>query len=136
MCRDLCRFSRQPGAGGLFSAAVPYQGGTHHINEQWPGYWINHFEQHGYLALDCLRDKVWLNDHVDWWYCQNMLLFCLPEILERNAGLQGALVHAPASRLARVHPKLFLQMVGINQDLRRQLALRQNQQAPLASDSP
>ena len=120
----------------LFSAAVPYQGGTHHINEQWPGYWIDLFEQHGYLALDCLRDKVWVNDRVDWWYRQNMLLFCLPEVVERNAGLRGELVHSPTSRLARVHPKLFLQIVGVNQDLRRQLALRHHQQVPLAGDSP
>jgi hypothetical protein len=27
----------------LFSAAIPYQGGEHHINEQWPEYWIRLF---------------------------------------------------------------------------------------------
>lgn len=30
--------------GVLFSAAVPLQGGTHHVNEQWPGYWQDLFE--------------------------------------------------------------------------------------------
>ena len=24
----------------LFSAAIPFQGGTHHVNEQWPDYWV------------------------------------------------------------------------------------------------
>ena len=28
----------------LFSAAIPGQGGTHHVNEQYPSYWINIFE--------------------------------------------------------------------------------------------
>ena len=30
----------------VFSAAVPHQGGTNHINEQWPPYWINKFKEH------------------------------------------------------------------------------------------
>ena len=29
----------------LFSAAVPFQGGTHHVNEQWPDYWVRHFRR-------------------------------------------------------------------------------------------
>ena len=24
----------------LFSAAIPYQGGENHVNEQWPEYWV------------------------------------------------------------------------------------------------
>jgi hypothetical protein len=31
----------------LFSAAIPYQGGTHHVNEQWPEYWAGNFEAKG-----------------------------------------------------------------------------------------
>ena len=27
----------------LFSAAIPHQGGTSHINERWPDYWTKHF---------------------------------------------------------------------------------------------
>ena len=72
----------------LFSAAIPFQGGTHHVNEQWPGYWVSLFERHGYLVLDCLRDKIWLNDRVDWWYRQNLLLFCRPDALVQNGRLQ------------------------------------------------
>ena len=36
----------------VFSAAVPGQGGTHHVNEQWPSYWINLFSTFGFKALD------------------------------------------------------------------------------------
>jgi tetratricopeptide (TPR) repeat protein len=107
----------------LFSAAVPYQGGHHHVNEQWPGYWVNLFEQHGYLVLDCLRGKVWLNDRVDWWYRQNLLLFCSPEVLVKNARLQSELQSAPDARLPVVHPGLFLQAIDAILDLRRQLAI-------------
>ncbi len=32
----------------LFSAAIPFQGGTNHLNEQWPDYWANHFNDNGY----------------------------------------------------------------------------------------
>ncbi|MDR3292467.1 MAG: class I SAM-dependent methyltransferase, partial [Methanobrevibacter sp.] len=36
----------------LFSAAVPGQGGTHHINEQWPEYWIKIFKENGFEVVD------------------------------------------------------------------------------------
>ncbi|HEY9662067.1 MAG TPA: methyltransferase domain-containing protein, partial [Allocoleopsis sp.] len=42
----------------LFSAAIPQQGGTGHINEQWLEYWVERFQQQGYTAIDCLRDKI------------------------------------------------------------------------------
>src|SRR5881296_3388824 len=37
----------------LFSAAIPFQRGTHHVNEQWPEYWAARFEKHGYVGIDC-----------------------------------------------------------------------------------
>ena len=80
----------------LFSAAVPYQGGQNHVNEQWPEYWITLFERHGYLVLDCLRDRVWQNERVDWWYAQNMLLFC--------AGGRGSKSHVEARAGERACP--------------------------------
>lgn len=41
----------------LFSAAFPYQGGTNHINEQWPSYWANIFSAFGYIPVDCIRTQ-------------------------------------------------------------------------------
>jgi tetratricopeptide (TPR) repeat protein len=119
----------------LFSAAVPYQGGHHHVNEQWPAYWVDLFERHGYVVVDCLRDKVWLNDRVDWWYRQNLLLFCSPEALADNAKLQGVRPSAPFARLPLVHPRLFLQAVAVIQDLRRQLAIP-DEPAPPPAQKP
>src|SRR6266542_308161 len=31
------------GPAVLFSAAIPFQGGTGHVNEQWPEYWVKLF---------------------------------------------------------------------------------------------
>ena len=59
----------------IFSAAVPGQGGTHHVNEQWPSYWIPRFEALGFVPLDCLRHQLWRNDRVAWWYVQNVFAF-------------------------------------------------------------
>lgn len=59
----------------LFSAAVPYQGGTNHINEQWQSYWIDIFEENGFKTIDFLRPLIWNNDKIGWWYRQNIFLF-------------------------------------------------------------
>src|SRR5262245_52723750 len=66
----------------LFSAAVPYQIGAHHINEQWPEYWVQLFAARGYAVIDCFRSKVWQNMNVDWWYAQNIFLFVQRDYLK------------------------------------------------------
>jgi SAM-dependent methyltransferase len=68
---DLCRL----GDLVVFSAAVPGQGGTHHINEQWPAFWIAHFQENNYVAVDCIRPQIWENPRVAWWYVQNLFVF-------------------------------------------------------------
>lgn len=62
----------------LFSAAIPGQGGTHHVNEQWPRYWAALFEAEGYLVSGALRWVIWQDDRVENWYRQNLLLCALP----------------------------------------------------------
>lgn len=59
----------------LFSAALPMQGGTGHINEKPCSYWAKKFAQHGFFALDCLRPLIWDNTDVEVWYKNNSLLF-------------------------------------------------------------
>lgn len=59
----------------LFSAAIPGQGGTHHINEQWPDYWKRLFEEVGYQRFDCIRPSIWTDTRIAWWYRQNLYLF-------------------------------------------------------------
>ena len=43
----------------VFSAASAYQGGIHHVNEQWPTYWAALFAEHGLVAVDSLRKDLW-----------------------------------------------------------------------------
>jgi hypothetical protein len=59
----------------LFSAATPYQGGTGHINEQWPSYWINLFRERDFLALDVVRRKIWRSAEIPAHYRKNILLY-------------------------------------------------------------
>lgn len=62
----------------LFGAAIRYQGGTNHINEQWQSYWIELFKSRGYQCIDCIRGAIWNNHSVEWWYKQNTFLFIGP----------------------------------------------------------
>ncbi len=59
----------------LFSAAIKYQGGTNHVNEQWQSYWIDLFRSNAYECFDVFRGAIWRNEDVDWWYRQNTFLF-------------------------------------------------------------
>ncbi|HUZ90376.1 MAG TPA: methyltransferase domain-containing protein [Methylocella sp.] len=62
----------------LFSAAIPFQDGRGHLNEQWQSYWAKLFGEHGYVTLDCIRPAIHGDSRVEWWYRQNILVFCLP----------------------------------------------------------
>ncbi len=63
----------------LFSAAIPYQGGVGHVNEQWADYWICLFENRGYIAFDIIRKRIWNDKSIHLWYRQNTLLFVKKE---------------------------------------------------------
>jgi hypothetical protein len=58
----------------LFSAAIPYQTGERHINEQPHNYWQEKFREQGFEMLDILRPIIWNNKNVNWWYRQNIFL--------------------------------------------------------------
>ena len=63
----------------LFSAALPGQGGTHHINEQWHGYWHRLFSQRGFDCFDVLRPRLCSNRDVAWWFRQNIFMYAARE---------------------------------------------------------
>lgn len=105
-------------AAVLFSAAIPFQGGTHHVNEQWPGYWITKFQQRGYTVVDGLRQQFWDNTEVEWWYTQNMLLFIRQERLADYPAVQTVRTQTTAQPpLALVHPRKYLEVVDAMQRL-------------------
>jgi SAM-dependent methyltransferase len=68
----------------VFSAAIPYQGGLHHINEQWQSYWATKFAGRGYIALDFIRPTIRHNEEIRVWYRQNILVYCEPEMCPEN----------------------------------------------------
>ncbi|PWU02101.1 MAG: hypothetical protein C5B53_02090 [Candidatus Melainabacteria bacterium] len=92
----------------LFSAAVPFQGGTDHTNEQWPEYWEKIFRKHGFRVVDCIRQLVWNNERVAYWYAQNLLLFVRADALDKFPKLEPYLADTNPEYLSRIHPKMYL----------------------------
>jgi SAM-dependent methyltransferase len=95
----------------LFSAAIPQQGGTQHMNEQWPDYWVKFFQHKGYLVIDCIRKRIWQNANVEWWYAQNVLLFVRTDHLDRHLLLKKEFENTTLSQLSIVHPRKYLDLV-------------------------
>lgn len=91
----------------LFTAAVPDQGGVHHVNEQWPEYWVDKFKKRGFILIDCVRKKIW-ESNVEPCYAQNSLLFVEPNELKNHPNLQGEMQGAVSTPLSLVHPRMFL----------------------------
>jgi hypothetical protein len=73
----------------LFSAAIPFQGGINHINEQWPEYWNNIFQTFDYVAVDCFRKIFWANKNILEIYKQNILIYIKKERLKELNILEG-----------------------------------------------
>jgi SAM-dependent methyltransferase len=88
----------------LFSAAIPGQPGTHHVNCAWPSHWVELFGVRGLQVLDVLRGALWDDERVGWCYRQNLLLFVSPERL-RSLSLKAT--EGPSMPLNVVHPGLL-----------------------------
>ncbi|MGD9703392.1 MAG: class I SAM-dependent methyltransferase [Acidimicrobiia bacterium] len=67
----------------LFSAAYPGQGGTGHINEQWPSYWVERFAAIGYRSLEVCRATHWNDRESPMAIRTNMLLYVDSSIASR-----------------------------------------------------
>lgn len=91
----------------LFSAAIPGQQGTYHINEQWPEFWQELFAEHGYTRLDPLRPRVWRDERVAWYYQQNIFVFVCQETLNASSVWQEEDRLARSSPLTLMHPKVL-----------------------------
>jgi SAM-dependent methyltransferase len=91
----------------LFSAAVPGQGGSHHVNEQWQPYWAEQFAKQGYLAFDCVRSRIWNSVGEGWYYAQNAILYVNSKTLDSNPNLNREMMGEPGMPLALIHPRLF-----------------------------
>ncbi len=72
----------------LFSAAIPGQGGTHHVNEQWQDYWRSIFQSFRFFPIDLVRPVIWGRADINYWYQQNTIVYCSEEALRNNKNLQ------------------------------------------------
>jgi SAM-dependent methyltransferase len=59
----------------MFSAAIPGQGGSQHINEQPMEHWRSKFAARGYEVFDFLRPIVKDDRNLAFWYRHNILLY-------------------------------------------------------------
>lgn len=93
----------------LFSAAIPYQGGAGHVNENWVEYWVKRFAAQGFDCFDFLRMQFWNEAAIRSYYRQNLLVFARGAATQalREAG------HAPNPQApSLVHPEQYLKAVG------------------------
>jgi SAM-dependent methyltransferase len=102
----------------LFSAAIPFQGGHHHVNEQFLDYWGSLFDTHGYRPVDWLRSLIWGNNAILWWLRQNIVVFAKQEL---TTG-QGPFAHlAPGQGpLSIVHPDVYLDRMKASQKMNQE----------------
>lgn len=101
----------------LFSAAIPFQGGVHHVNEQWPEYWHDFFAQNGFQALDVIRKQVWKNSDVAYWYRQNTFLFVQKDLVSANPAFAD--LAADANDLMLVHRAVLHYQMGVRSILKQ-----------------
>jgi hypothetical protein len=97
----------------LFSAAIPLQGGVHHVNEQWPGYWVDLFARHEMVPIDCIRPIVWEDERIEWWYAQNILLFVKDSLAVEYPRLARLHQEGNGRVMPLVHPRLHLESDGV-----------------------
>jgi SAM-dependent methyltransferase len=91
----------------LFSAAVPGQPGTHHVNSAWPSYWVGQFGERGFEVIDVLRAALWQDERIGWCYRQNLLLFVTPSAREALADREQGASSMP---LDVAHPGLVREL--------------------------
>lgn len=101
----------------LFSAAIPFQGGHHHVNEQFLNYWVDLFAAHGYTLIDCLRSEIWNDEKILWWLRQNLVLFANEAALKKNAKLRAE-SKKERGPVSIVHPDIYTsRLIGAEQEL-------------------
>lgn len=91
----------------VFSAAIPFQGGTHHVNEQWPDYWAAKFAARGFTCIDYLRPKIWNCPDVESWYAQNLFFYIQEEKLFTSKFLSLKLFKCKTP-LRLIHPHAYV----------------------------
>ncbi len=95
----------------LFSAAIPGQEGTMHVNEQFPDYWATIFYKKGYVPVDCIRPRIWNNPKIQWWYRQNIMFFVKQDALSNYPKLKELALTDNQKVLSLVHPEMLKEKI-------------------------
>jgi hypothetical protein len=103
----------------LFSAAVPGQGGEHHMNEQWPEYWRQLFAKQHFLMFDPFRPMLLHDEHVAFWYRQNLFLFIRNDVLRSNPRFSQLPEVKDGNGLMLVQDYILFGNVGFRATLKR-----------------
>jgi SAM-dependent methyltransferase len=104
----------------LFSAAIPFQGGQNHCNEQPIDYWEKKFHHYGYKFYDVIRPFVWENKNVDWWYAQNSFIVSKLDFTDKIKN-----IHIPTIKNV-VHPELYNYRIANILHIKESLHLRES----------
>lgn len=91
-----------------FSAAIPCQGGVHHVNEQWPRYWADLFEARGYETVDVIRRHIWEDPRIVCYYRQNLILYVESNTLRGMPELHTLSKNSAPHALPLVHPTTYV----------------------------
>jgi SAM-dependent methyltransferase len=93
----------------LFSAALPYQGGLGHVNENWVEYWFQLFSKRNYRCFDIFRLPLWNDSRIHYYYRQNILLFVHQD---RTPEFEAKGLQEEPHPLSLIHPDLYIQAVN------------------------
>jgi len=95
----------------LFSAALPGQGGNHHVNEQWPEFWQRLFLNKDFVCIDFIRPLIYRNPDVEWWYRQNIFLYVHKKVLNNFPRLKAS--ENQANDILLLHRSLLKKRYGL-----------------------
>jgi hypothetical protein len=95
----------------IFGAAIPMQGGTQHVNEQWPDYWRAKFEKRNYKCYDLVRPLCWTDERIAPFYVQNAFLFIRNGTNQNLAASVEKIIadsYSRSERLTLIHPRQYM----------------------------
>ena len=97
----------------LFSAPIPHQTGIGEepLNNRWPAHWAEGLRERGFVAVDCLRARLWEDQRVVWWYAQNMWVAVRESVLTELPSLRRMYEAGPPAPLPLIHPGMLEELL-------------------------
>jgi SAM-dependent methyltransferase len=131
----------------VFSAAIPGQGGTNHVNEQWLQYWRDLFTERKFAMVDAFRPQIRDDTRVASYIRQNLVLFlsdsmcpslpALSQLTDESCEFDGDWVHVDLYKkwLARARDRGVKEILSrLPAAIRRSIARRLKRVRPSERD--